>query len=342
MDVVVLRGSARERGLQQGRLLCNQIRASWENYLHSPLAGTHEDEFQTVLGNMLRFLESHFPEVLEELYGVGEGSGLDFDAVVRWNFASAIWTTILCRDAPTSCSAVAFTDAPEGAIVGKNTDLGTQPEYYALKVVIPDCGIPYMGYGQVGGPWVEAAINAEGLVIAQASAPTQPNQDGYGMPCLHSSYLAMQRARRVQEAIDFLGEIVHAGKGSNWMLADIEGTAVAVERGHDRQMIRTPEDGQIYFTNHFLTTEMEAVSRPGDENSLGRITRYRAIFADEHPEHTLEGLRQTIADHGHPVGPCQHGPLAYTRYACLLIPQRHEMRLFRGPACTTTAESYFI
>src|SRR3990172_5061771 len=311
VDVIVLRGEPFQRGLQQGRALKDAIHALWHRYESGFYAKAPPDAVSRVLGNMLRFLDERYPEVVEELHGVAEGADLTLDEVAKLNFGSAIGTTLQSEHAPAAaCSCVAVVDAPEGAVIARNSDQGDSSQlYYALKIVIPDKGIPYIGFGEVGGPWVETAMNAAGLAIGQASAPIQPDQDGYGLPIMHSTHL------------------------------------VALERGHDRQFTRRPADGVLYFANHSMTPEMQAAVLESriQQNSEGRVARYREIFDAERPDHSTESLRRIISDHGGPVSPCQHGNAAmYTRFACLLIPARRELRLFRGPACTAQPESYFV
>jgi isopenicillin-N N-acyltransferase-like protein len=347
VDTIVLRGGPRQRGRHQGIRLREPIRALSARYEGRLLAGCREADVRPVLGNMLRFLEERFPEVLEELRGVAEGSALSFDEVARLNFGSAIVTTLRSREAaPGSCSCLAFRDTADGPVIGKNADLGADPDpHYALKIVLPEDGHPYIGFGEVGGPWVEAAINAAGLAVGQASAPTQPGQDGRGMPIMHATHLVAQHAASVDEAVGYLENVVHAGKGSNLMLADAGGGLVALERGHDRQAVRLPEDGSLCFANHFVTPEMRAVvvDRSDRGNSEGRVRRYGALLEAAGGERTVGLIERAISDHGAPVGPCQHGAAGlYTRYACVLVPRRREMRLYRGPPCSIRAESYFV
>ena len=242
MDTVVLRGTAKERGLQQGHALRHRIRALSRRYRAICYDGLGDDRVVPVLRNMLRFVEKEFPEILEELEGIAEGGGLTLDVVARLNFGSAIGSAIRGRNVPgLHCSAVAFSDTPDGAIIGKNSDLDpAQASYYALKIVVPNAGLPYLGYGEVGGPWVEAGINAKGLALGQASGPVHMGQDGYGIPTLHSSHLALQYARSTREAVEFLSQIVHSGKGTSLMLADADGEVVAIERSLDRLVVRRP------------------------------------------------------------------------------------------------------
>jgi len=347
MDTIVLRGGPEARGRQQGSALRDRIIALWERYQEYVYPRLGADDVERILGNMIAFLERRFPETVRELEGVARGAGLGFETIAKLNFGSAIWTTLLSRRAPgAGCSCVAFADTPDGAVIGKNTDLGPEPEcYYALKIVTPENGTPYLGYGEVGGPWVEAAVNAEGLCIGQASSTIQAGQDGCGMPILHSAYLAMQHASTTRQAVEYLAAIDHAGKGINLMIADRAGDVVALERAHDRQVVRKPRDGVLYFTNHFLSEKLRplVVPFPMMANSGGRLERYRALLEDARPEHTAERIVAAISDHGGPVSPCQHGDAGmHTRYACLLIPRRGELRLFPGPACTARPESYFV
>lgn len=348
MDTIVLRGGPAERGVQQGRALRDRIVALWERYEDYLFRQLRSDDVERVLAAMIAFLQRRFPEVLQELDGVARGAGMSFDTIAKLNFGSAIWTTLLSRQSPArGCSCVAFADTPDGAVIGKNTDLGPQPEcYYALKAVVPEKGIPYLGYGEVGGPWVETAVNADGLCIGQASSSTQAMQEGHGIPILHSAHLVMQYAGTTRQAVEYLAAIDHAGKGINLMIADRSGEVIALERAHDRQAVRTPRNGVLYFANHFVSEELKPLAPPSTvtANSAGRLERYRAILEDARPDHTAERIVAAISDHGGPVGPCQHGDEGmYTRYACLLLPRYGEMRLFRGPACSTARpESYFV
>jgi hypothetical protein len=105
VDTIVLRGGPRERGRHQGTRLRESIRTLSARYEGRVLAGCREADVRPVLANMLRFLEERFPELLEELRGVAEGSALSFDEVARLNFGSAIVTTLRSRAPPPgSCS----------------------------------------------------------------------------------------------------------------------------------------------------------------------------------------------------------------------------------------------
>jgi hypothetical protein len=168
------------------------------------------------------------------------------------------------------------------------------------------------------------------------------------MPILHSVHLAAQHARSTAEAIDYFGGLVHAGKGLNIMIGDASGDLVAIERGHDRQVVRRPADDALYFANHYVTPEMRAAvtSRTDQENSEGRGERYRCLLTNlggGRPERSAAGIRRLISDHGPPVGPCQHGHSGmYTRYACIMRPRLHEMMLFHGAPCSVESRSYFV
>ena len=152
MYKITLRGTAHERGLQQGqafgklmRELCDQC-PTW-------LGDMPHQQVAKIRDTMIHSLKDLCPEMVEELEGIAEGSGMPFDDVCTLNFVSAIGALNGCTNA------IALVSSIQGKkpVLAKTSDIGSDYAYYCVQRVEPKQGYSYLAIRWVGCLWAEVA-----------------------------------------------------------------------------------------------------------------------------------------------------------------------------------------
>jgi len=293
---------------------------------------------------MVNSLRSLYPEMVEELEGIAEGSGIPFDDVCTLNFVSAI-------GALNGCTNVIALNTAEGPVLAKTSDIGSDYAYYCIQRVGPNHGYSYFAISWAGCLWAEVGINSAGLAIGQGSAPTMPGQRGEGIPTLEYPRVILERCSTVAEAIQFCQDTPMTGKGLNIALVDGAGQAAVVEKSGTKSAVRRPlvngdnpvpgavVDG-VYCTNHFLDPEMQGMIPlviPGTpslaDNSQKRLANV-ARFFKETPSPTVDDLVSLLKRSFEEGGLCQHTyPELTTHYSYIVLPSKREMRISQGTPC---------
>lgn len=343
MYKITLRGTAHERGLQQGqafgklmRELCDQC-PTW-------LGDMPHQQVAKIRDTMIHSLKDLCPEMVEELEGIAEGSGMPFDDVCTLNFVSAIGALNGCTNA------IALVSSIQGKkpVLAKTSDIGSDYAYYCVQRVEPKQGYSYLAISWVGCLWAEVGINSTGLVAGQGSAPTMPGQRGEGIPTLEYPRVILERCGTVAEAIQFCQDIPMAGKGLNIALVDGSGQAAVVEKSGTKFAVRHPlvrgdhpvpgavVDG-LYCANHFLDPGMQGMIPlviPGipslTDNSKRRLANI-ARFFEETLSPTVQDMVSLLKTSLEEGGLCQHTyPELTTHYSYIVLPSKREMRIGRG------------
>lgn len=227
-DVVVVAGTARERGLQHGLAVHDEIHEGyrrwrkvvteergepWEQWLH---ALVHESGFLTTARQLT-------PTLVEEVEGIAVGAGLDFDEVFAYQLADeGWWFRAEAKGGPVpsagGCSVIGVRRESEvGPLLAQNMDL---PDHFdgsqvALRSIYPD-GLEVLvltAAGMVGF----TGMNSAGVgvccntLLALAGSAT-------GLP-VSFVLRALLEQRTAVEARRLLGRLPHAS-GQNYMVAD--------------------------------------------------------------------------------------------------------------------------
>ena len=176
MHEITLRGAAYQRGLQQGRAYGHLLRELQEK-CPTWLGGKPTEEVNRIRDTMIRGLNSLWPEMVEELRGISDGSGMPFEEVCTVNFVSAI-------GALRGCTNLVALKAEDGPTLAKTSDIGDDHIYYSVQRVEPEHGHAFLSVGWAGCLWAEVGINSAGLAVGQGSGPIQHGQSGEGIPTL--------------------------------------------------------------------------------------------------------------------------------------------------------------
>ncbi|MFH2006001.1 MAG: C45 family autoproteolytic acyltransferase/hydrolase [bacterium] len=203
------------------------------------------------------------------------------------------------------CGAIALPEITSSGhlLHGRNMDydgIGHFDRYPTVAFCRPTRGQPYAWIASAGvHTSALTSMNASGVFLGSNTSPTT-DVSLRGMPFFAVNELAIRQARNLGEAVDLLGTR-RAVSGYNVHLSHgPSGDAVVVEYAYSRQRIRTPEDGYLVATNHFVDPEMAAtipkLTIVDTANTRGRYARLMSRLAESRGRVTVELLIDCLRD----------------------------------------------
>jgi predicted choloylglycine hydrolase len=237
---------------------------------------------ERLLGTKSRELvEDRFPEIMDEIRGISDGAGLDFESL-----SDFILIHPLMSKAP-GCTSFAVNQ--DGSTwVGRNYDM-----YYWLK---KDLEIyftaPKGGYLSLGQTDImvgrEDGVNEKGLYAALHGIPS-----GF-VPGVHfwiSVRYILDMCRTVEAAVDYLEE-TQPHCGYQVLLADPSETMAVVEVHPERARVRWPEENYIVTTNHLNHPEMREYTIMEPPDSWPRYNKCMEMLSkmDTVDEHSIQSI----------------------------------------------------
>ena len=321
-------GTAYEIGRQHGTSCPEAVRLACEAWLR--VAPIEMSRTQPGLRLVKERLGRFFPECLEEVQGIADGSGQSLDRILLLNCSDAI---IGRAAGGPSCSCIGFVDSDHGPLMGKTADwqvehaqdLTTWQHYRPGR----GDGYRFIHYGGAGTWWSEGGLNEVGLGMVLNGLPgagASPDS----VPTLPLARGVLQHCASVQESIEWLARYDVMYLGFNLMLADRSGDLACVEVVPGAQGVGRPEGDWIIHTNHCLFPETEGVTL--DEETLADYgypglarnseARYRTLerIVPSAPR-TLAGMEGLLRDRSSPGAISQSGQQGmHTVYAMIVAP----------------------
>lgn len=242
----------------------------------------HLDEFQLKHGKQSeKILRAFFPEVCEEIKGVSDTIGADYDTFVSWMLCMGCCMYNLEDNIPVEirgCTAFAYTKGGQ-VIYGRNNDLppylkkGSKSEIYA----------PLNGnrFNLTTSSFIngEEGLNEHGLAVAMTFVMSNLDKIQAGFnSCFIVRYL-LEKADTVQNAIYLLMGLPIASN-CNILVADKSGEMAVVECTPFAKRIRNAVNcngGQIVCTvNSFTSNEMKPFDMANGDNYFSE-RRYQTV-----------------------------------------------------------------
>ncbi len=301
--VVVLEGSPRERGRCHGETLRHKIHealAMWRDDLAADLNGSPDGYLEALVGETA-FLEATgrwTPDLLEEVRGLADGSGMPFNAMFAFQLVDEDWWFRRNRRLGLSfgrrgCSVLAIAgDRSQPRVIAQNLDI---PKWSAglqtiLRLSRPDRPDDFVfsyagmiGLTGIGGSAVAVCVNS----LIQLD----PRVDG-----LPVAFTVRQLLDQVDlgAAVRFVSETPHAS-GQSYTVASPAGTAVFECSAGGAQRV-AEEQGEIGLchTNHpLLSCETAIFDEVRRREDPAKLERSRA-----NSEQRLQSLRASLHSAG--------------------------------------------
>jgi isopenicillin-N N-acyltransferase-like protein len=306
LPIIEIKGTPRERGQQQGEGARPQIRRALARY-REVLPHNINVTWDEGLREARKFLpygEEAFPDFIEEVRGIAEGSNVPFEEVWTLNCYEGLTES---RKQLWGCTCVAVRDehtADGHILLAHNEDWNSvdQDNVYLVHAK-PSNGPAFVGmtYGPLA---VNIGLNAEGIGIAINSV--YPTDGRVGVPRTLCSR-AVLGARTIGEAIRACVPKLRAG-GYSYLLVDPNGELYSVETSATTHDIMYGETGWLAHTNHYLSPKMQAFEEPGTySSSVVRLNRAQRLLQGQLGHVRVESLQSLMRDHvNYPDSICMH------------------------------------
>jgi isopenicillin-N N-acyltransferase-like protein len=290
----------------------------------------------------------YFPDVLEELRGWSEGSGIPFDDLMALNLKAEL-AAMMRGGMPETpgCSTLAL--AHEGRLLlAHNEDGHRAYDDLMFLVRVTQPGKPaflclnYPGILSGNGP----ARNDAGLMVTTnfiGGLAVKP-----GVPRYFISR-ALLNARDLDEAVEVVTHPERAFSFHYNIGSRPEGKILSVETSTERHAVREVE-GLYVHTNHLVLPGMASIPQDPEYVGTSSMSRYRVLsgraerLRDRLGEVSGETLVEMLSSHeGAPYSPCRHPAeeVSGSTLGCALFDvAAGALRLFSSQPCGGLFESY--
>jgi len=277
-----------------------------------------------------------YPDLLDEMRGIAEGSKLDYLEVLAYNFlTSTAW----------ACTNIAFRDTEEGVAIGKTNDIGEGKAYYhvLLDLTFPS-GLRIMNFTWPGTIWSNAGVNSYGIAQAGASVGIE-SVDCHGLESNLLQRIILENSTTIDEAVDIITSYPIKNHAANITVADGE-NLVVVEKGVSESSLRFPQGGAIFATNHWVTPRMcpacHFSSSEFEQNTLARWSNLERLVAESQGNHSVERIKEILRDHSDPGAICQHGPFMHSTVAYVIVPRTRTIHFSYGRPCEVEFQTFVM
>jgi len=203
----------------------------------------------------IRECEEVFPEVLEEIKGLADGT-----KNMYLDFASFIFC-MYCFEFDNWCTCFAFED-DNHVVLGRNSDFAVSIEdQYESAFYRPGSGYSFIG-NSTAMVQMEDGINEHGLAAGLTFIFSRQIKPGLNAGILLRFIL--EKCKTVKEALDSLAQIPMSS-AQTLIMADKSGDMAVVECNWEKFVIRRPGNSEkfIVTSNIFISDEMKQYGKGG-------------------------------------------------------------------------------
>jgi hypothetical protein len=304
--ILHIEGTPYEVGYQHGALLRDEINKGSVRFYADVINGGKKEPFSLKIWLLRKYLDwkvyvpfrKHQPEnILAELKGISDGSGVPFDIIFKANHHAGL-TMMMTPEfakknvealeklgihvgACSSFSAVGKASAGGKTIVGRNTDYpGTAlwPKYQTLLFVRPSDGFAHVKIGTAGLILWNPAMNTEGIVVCPHNMVYDDiSADGWSIPAFSDEII--RKAASLKEAEKIFEDNPRAVSAGYLIASGREKDALAAELSTGKVSIRRMEKDRIVMTNMAILDEKRKIDITINYNVIEHIpARYRRLM----------------------------------------------------------------
>ncbi len=336
-------GSPREMGRQIGDAVGEQVRGFCQQaleHVNRTVAVTSELA-DAVVRDSLSAAEQYSPEMVQELRGVAEASGVTLEQVmllqVRNQFTEGM------DHACTALSLAPRATRSGSALVAQNWDNDPALDEFTIVLTRRPTGKPAIMNVTQAGLISYLGFNAAGIGVCVNTLPAPSRPAGvphyftlrgvYEATCLEDAVAAVHRARRAIPA--------------NMMMATPQGPANLEITIDDVHVLRDSQ--ALTHTNHCLHPELHAVNDQFPEliESHPRKRRIDALLLDAGEMLSLEQVKAVLSDHqDFPRSICRHPNddprfgFMTSVFSIIIDVEQRAMHVTRGNPCSQPYETY--
>jgi isopenicillin-N N-acyltransferase-like protein len=312
IPIVKVKGTHREMGRQIGEFAREQVKHSLQN-AQELICSTYAvleltwDGAKIQARKYIPFAQERYPQYVEEIIGIAEGAGVDFDDLAVLNAMEAVTMDALHLTKCTSFAVNGERTADGHVLVAHNEDWLPEDESDVFLIHAEPIDEPPFLAMTYGGLIPNIGFNAHG--IAQCCDSVYPTDSRIGIPRLVVSR-AVLAARTPADAIRN-AVLPRRAAGYNHLIAVESGEMYNVEVSARKFGILYADENYIAHTNHYLDPGMQMVESEPDELIGTRVRYFRTIrLLHQTSKHTLKTLQEIQRDHiNFPSAICNHADL---------------------------------
>lgn len=334
-------GSSKDRGIEIGRKLKDSILTNYYNQkeFYKNRENFDYEEWGKLSEKYIPFMEKYTPEVLEELYGMAEGSAIEFNKILA--LTTAYEKSFGRNDKCTSFFLTGEASSKGETIIGQTNDENLLEWRHELDLVIhhkPENENEILIYTHPGVP-AYMGMNNHGLGVLWTYIDNGVRKDGLPTNAIIRHLL---NYTSIEEAIDFLKEIPH-DIPNHFGLADKKGNLVCLECFPNKVYVRR-EENYFVHTNH----NIYAVDEPEWTESKTTFDRYATIkklVENNYGKINIEMAKDFLRNHEkEPNSICVHPsykiPWSKTMAAMVFDLDRGIMNIALGNPCEVEYREY--
>ena len=337
-------GVPRELGRQIGEAARDEVRGFAEIALErvNKTVKISRDKALDTCRRSEAYVADYAPDMLEELRGISDSSGVDFDDLMLLQVRNQLRSE---EDAGCTSFAVAPQKSAEGhSIVGQNWDNDPALDPFNIVLTRRPVGKPALMNITQAGLIAYIGLNDQGIGVCMNTLPAPSRTIGvphyftvreiYEQTSLDNAVQAVRRAQRAIPA----NIILATPQGP----ADLEVTTDHVHILRDEQL--------VVHTNHCLHPELIAINQDFPEliESGPRKLRIEHLLG---PKRSLriEEMQAALRDHdNHPLSICRHANehpengFWVSVFSVVIEADQGRMHLSRGNPCEAPYETYSL
>ncbi len=260
LRVLELRGSPYHRGLVHGKTLKSEIHQLvklWKAEIEAQYK-VKADKFIADFLRQTNFqpaIKRWTPELLDEVRGISDGSGMDFNTIYAYQLADEEWANWEDVTGGEHCSSIGVNrTATSPSFVAQNMDIPTFYQGYQTLLRIKDekSNLESLVLTVPGAIGVNGLNSQAVAITCNTLLRLEYSKDGLPVSFIVRGVL---KQRTLKEARDFLYNIKHAS-GQNYIIGGLEGThSFECSAGQVAEFIPYPGAQLTYHTNYPLAND---------------------------------------------------------------------------------------
>lgn len=230
--------------------------------------------------------QTYYPEILEEIQGMSDGLHIDFKTHVSFLLSMYAYT----YDNHCSCIIVSTKNC---LLLGRNSDFLVKIEklcdspYYQL-----DHAYSFIGHTTA---WIQIEDGMNEFGLAVGLTLLYPTKIGVGF---HAGMLVryiLEKCKTTQEAIEVLKQLP-IGSAQTITLMDKWGIGAIVECNCDAVIVRSLDQGVLFTTNHYITSELQKYQYQGKDDIYSH-KRYQTFerFVNNEKLYSVEKIQSLLS-----------------------------------------------
>jgi len=354
IDVIVLEGSPKERGLTHGEVLKPRIRElleQWKYLLYDQFHKNPKNLINELVENtnFLAAIKKWTPQLLVEIEGIAEGAEVEFNEIFAVQLMDeGGWYLDALNQNPTQrCSSLGcFKEENQPTLVAQNLDWTNDIEgfHVILHIKHPESSLESL-VPTVAGVVGTCGVNNKAIGICTNALWRDLNSSINGLPVNFIVRVILEQPD-LNTASAFLQQIQHAS-AENYVIGDAQ-KVVNFECSAHKVVQYIPYEGarRVYHTNHplvnddFITPPKRPLSR---STSHARFDYLEWRLNNPSKQITLETVKYILSSHQGPV--CAHHnyqPGAVYTFCSVIysLSDSPELHIAVGPPCSSAYKKF--